>query len=62
MSFNDSEEIQKSPLVEDNSHQSMENLQKKYLNFNKIYNKMKIYYDQLDDFSRVEYDDIKDEV
>ena len=30
MSFNDSEEIQKSPLVEDNSHQSMENLQKKF--------------------------------
>ena len=62
MSFNDSEEIQKYPLVSDNTHQLMEDLQRKYLNFNKIYNKMKIYYDKLDELSRTEYDDIKDEV
>lgn len=63
MSFNnDSEEVSKSPLVEDNSHQLMQNLVKKQQNFNKIYQKMKIYFDKLDEISRDEYDDIKDEV
>ncbi len=62
MSFNNSEDFQKSPLVEDNSQQLLENLQKKYLNFNKIFNKMKIYYDKLEELTRNEYDDIKDEV
>ena len=61
MSFDTSGDIQNS-LVEDNTHQLLESLEKKYKNFNKIYNKMKIYYDKLEDLSRDDYDDIKDEV
>ena len=63
MKFNDSEDdFQKSPLVEQDTKLLLENLQKKYLNFNKIFNKMKIYYDKLDELTRTEYDDIKDEM
>jgi hypothetical protein len=63
MSFNDSVLAQKSPLVEGNdSKHRMEELEKKLKYFNKTYNKMKIYFDKLVELTRVEYDDIKDEV
>jgi hypothetical protein len=62
MSFNPTSRQQKHPLVENNTKEQMEILQKKYLNFNKTFEKMKEYDDKLNGFSRAEYDSIQEEV
>lgn len=62
MSFNPSSKQQKTPLVENDSKEILDGLQKKYLNFIKIYEKMLDYEKKLNSFSRREYDQIKDDV
>jgi hypothetical protein len=62
MSFNPTSRQQKHPLVENNTKEQMEILQKKYLNFNKTFEKMQEYDDKLNGFSRAEYDSIQEEV
>ncbi len=62
MSFTPSSKQQKSPLVENDSKEILEGLQKKYLNFIKIYEKMLDYERKLNTFTRRDYDQIKDDV
>ena len=62
MSFNPSNKQQKSPLVGDDSKELLESLQKKYLNFIKIYEKMLDYEKKLNNFTRREYDTVKEDV
>ena len=62
MSFNPSSKQQKSPLVENDSKEVLEGLQKKYRTFIKIYEKMLDYEKKLNTFSRREFDQIKDDV
>jgi len=62
MSFNPSSKQQKSPLVFNDSKEILEGIQKKYLNFIKIYEKMLEYEKKLNTFTRKEYDQTKDDV
>jgi len=62
MSFKPSSKLQKTPLVVNDSKEILDGLQKKYLNFIKIYEKMLDYERKLNTFSRKEYDYIKEDV
>lgn len=62
MSFNPSSKQQKTPLVFNDSKEILEGLQKKYLNFIKIYDRMIDYEKKLSAFTRREYDQIKEDV
>lgn len=62
MSFKPSSKQQKSPLMANDSKDLLETLQKKYLNFIKIYEKMNDYEKKLNTYSRREYDSIKEDV
>jgi hypothetical protein len=62
MSFQPSTKQQKSPLVENNSKEILDGLQRKYLNFIKMYDKIVEYEKKLNNFSRKEYDQTKHEM